>query len=68
MIVGIGFLAMLTGIIATYFLGKNNMSFKNETIEGIKARLDNLDELNIDDINDICNVLISLKKIKCYFI
>lgn len=62
MIVGIGFLAMLTGTIATYFLDKNNMSFKNETIEGIKTRLDNLDELNIDDINDIYNVLISLKK------
>lgn len=63
MIVGIGFLGMLTATIATFFLNRNySTSFKNQTIEDIKTRLDNFDELNIEDINDIYNVLIALKK------
>ena len=63
MLVGIGFLGMLTGTIATFFLNKNySTSFKSKTIEDIKTRLDNFDELNIEDINNIHNVLIALKK------
>lgn len=63
MIVGIGFLGMLTGTIATFFLSKNGSTpFKNQTIEDIKTRLDNFDELNIEDIENIHNVLIALKK------
>ena len=64
MLVGIGFLAMLTGTIATYFLDKSNKNFKNETIEIIKLKLDNLDELSAKDIDDIYNILIALKKEK----
>jgi voltage-gated potassium channel len=42
MTVGIGFLGMLTGTIATFFLNKNdNTTFKNQTFEYIKTRLDN---------------------------
>ena len=63
MLVGIGFLGMLTGTIATFFLKKNySTSFKSQTIEDIKERLDNFDELNIEDINNIHNVLIALRK------
>ncbi|PRR84069.1 potassium channel family protein [Clostridium vincentii] len=63
MIVGIGFLGMLTATIATFFLNRNNSTnFKNQTIEDIKTRLDNFDELNIEDIDDIYNVLRALKK------
>ncbi|MBZ9689802.1 hypothetical protein G9F72_026375 [Clostridium estertheticum] len=63
MLSGIGFLGMLTATIATFFLkGNNSRSYKNQTIEDIKARLDNFDELNIEDINNIHNVLIALKK------
>jgi voltage-gated potassium channel len=63
MLVGIGFLSMLTGTIATFFLSKNSStSYKTQTIEDIKTRLDNFDELNIEDINDIYNVLLALKK------
>ena len=64
MLVGIGFLGMLTGTIATFFLSKNDSSttFKKQTIEEIKIRLDNFDELNIEDINNIYNVLIALKR------
>lgn len=63
MIVGIGFLGMLTGTIATFFLNKNySKNFKNQTIEDIKTRLDNFEELDVEDINNIYNVLIALKK------
>ncbi|WP_253200725.1 potassium channel family protein [Clostridium sp. CF012] len=63
MLTGIGFLGMLTATIATFFLkGNDSTSYKNQTIEDIKARLDNFDELNIEDINNIHNVLIALKK------
>ena len=63
MLVGIGFLGMLTGTIATFFLNKNhNTKFKSQTIEDIKTRLDNFEELNIDDINNIYNAIIALKK------
>ena len=63
MLVGIGFLGMLTGTIATFFLSKkDSTTFKNQTIEDIKTRLDNFDELNMEDINNIYNVLIALKK------
>ena len=63
MLVGIGFLGILTATIATFFLKKNySTSFKSQTIEDIKTRLDNFDELNIEDINNIYNVLVALKK------
>lgn len=63
MLVGIGFLSMLTGTIATFFLSKSNStSYKSEAIENIKTKLDNFDNISIDDINDICDVLKALKK------
>ena len=63
MITGIGFVGMLTGTIATFFLGKREIrSFRDETIDNIRKRLDNFDELSNDDVNDICNVLKKLKE------
>ncbi len=63
MLVGIGFLSMLTGTIATFFLNKNNnTSYKNQIIEDIKSKLDNFDKLNIEDIDSIHNVLKALKQ------
>ena len=62
MLVGIGFLGMLTGTISTFFLRKNtNTSYKNQTIEDIKTKLDNFDDLSSQDINDIYKVLKALK-------
>lgn len=62
MIVGIGFIGMLTGTIATYFIKRKeeNKKFKNEIIENIKAKLDNFKYLDKEEINDICKVLQSL--------
>lgn len=64
MIVGIGFIGMLTGTIATFFI-KNidkKCSYKEKVIEDIKNQLDNIDELTYEDIKDINNVLEALIK------
>lgn len=62
MLIGIGFLSMLTSTIATFFLKKSSKaSYKNEVIESIKSNLDNFDDLSKEDIENICNVLKSLK-------
>ncbi|WP_026881094.1 potassium channel family protein [Clostridium akagii] len=62
MLVGIGFLGMLTGTISVFFLRKNtNTSYKNQTIEDIKTKLDNFDDLSSEDIYDIYKVLKALK-------
>ena len=63
MLTGIGFLGMLTATIATFFLKRDDsISYKSQTIIDIKMRLDNFDELNIEDLNKIHNVLVALKK------
>ncbi|KZL92516.1 ion transporter [Clostridium magnum] len=62
MLVGIGFISMLTGTISTFFLTKNtNPTYRNETINNIKNKLDNSDKLNSEDIDDIYRVLKALK-------
>ena len=64
MLVGIGFIGMLTGTIATYFLGSIDKpkDYKQEVINNIKNKLDNFDTLSDEDIKDMFNVLKSLKK------
>lgn len=62
MLVGIGFLSMLTGTISTFFLNKKtSTSYKSEIIDNIKSKLDNFDELSTEDVNNICKILKSLK-------
>jgi voltage-gated potassium channel len=63
MLIGIGFVGMLTGTIATYFLNgkKKEQSYKNEVIEAIQKRLDNFDSLSKEDLEDMYKVLLSLK-------
>ncbi|MDD7793726.1 potassium channel family protein [Clostridium sp. 'White wine YQ'] len=62
MLVGIGFLSMLTGTIATFFLKKNSTSYKDETIQNICAKLENFDELTEEDIENIHKTLLALKR------
>lgn len=63
MIVGIGFIGMLTGTIATFFINRKTVAnYKSEVIEGIKDRLSDFENLTIDDLNDIHRVLKSLKE------
>ncbi|MCB2297824.1 ion transporter [Clostridium tagluense] len=63
MLVGIGFIGMLTGTISTFFIGKKveATTFKDETIEMIKYKLDDFNNLTYDEVEDICTVLRSFK-------
>lgn len=63
MLVGIGFVGVLTGTIAVYFMNKNNKykTYKEEIIEEIQVKLRDFQALSKEDIDDICNVLMSLK-------
>jgi len=62
MLVGIGFLSMLTSTISTFFLKKHNTSYKDEAINMIHSQLDNFDELTAEDIKHIYKTLLALKK------
>ncbi|MDP4146101.1 MAG: potassium channel family protein [Bacillota bacterium] len=62
MLIGIGFVSMLTGTIATFFLNKKCTSYKDHVVEDIKNKLDDFEELSIEDINDMYKILVALKK------
>ncbi len=64
MLVGIGFLGMLTGTITTFFLKKEEepSTIKNDVLLKIQERLNNFNELSKEDIDDIYEILKSLKK------
>ena len=63
MIIRLGFVDMLSGTIATYFLSQKKIknSYRNSVLEDIKDKLDNFDDLSSDELDDICLVLKSLK-------
>ncbi|AYE33338.1 potassium channel family protein [Clostridium septicum] len=65
MIFGIGFIGITTSTIAAYIINggrkKRNMDFKQQTIENIKYKLDNLDKLSDSELEDIYKTLKSLK-------
>lgn len=64
MLVGIGFLGILTGTISTFFIKQEKQelpSLKNETVEMIQSRLNHYEDLTNDDLDFICNLIQSLK-------
>lgn len=63
MVIGIGFLSMLTGTIATFFLNKDSATktYKEMTLSDIKTKLDRFDDLSEEDIKDMYKVLHALK-------
>jgi len=63
MLVGIGFVGMLTGTIATYFLTdkKKEKSYKSDVIETIQEKLNNFESLSKEDLENMHKVLLSLK-------
>lgn len=64
MLVGIGFLGILTGTISTFFIKQEkekNISLKNETVSMIQSKLNNYENLSNDDLDFICNLIQSLK-------
>lgn len=64
MLVGIGFIGMLTGTISTYFIKRKekNTSIKNETVEIIKSKLDDYANLTNEDIEYLCKLVQTLNK------
>lgn len=64
MLVGIGFLGILTGTISTFFIKQEKgetISLKNETVNMIQSKLNNYENLSNDDLDFICNLIQSLK-------
>jgi len=63
MLVGIGFVGMLTGTIATYFLNgkKKVQSYKHEVIETIQEKLNDFESISKEDLEDMHKILLSLK-------
>lgn len=63
MLVGIGFIGMLTGTIATFFLSKEEKhnTYKDNIINDAKTKLDNFEDLTREDLRDMYMVLDSLK-------
>jgi voltage-gated potassium channel len=71
MIVGIGFLGMVTGSIATYFVSrlsktepKTAKSVADEQIEYIKGKLDNIAELNQEEIQFLNQTIVQIWEMK----
>lgn len=62
MLVGIGLIGSLTSAITTYFLNNKTKTVKGNVIEGIKNKIDDVDNLSDEDIDDICKVLKGLNK------
>lgn len=64
MLVGIGFIGMLTGTIATFFLGVKStekISYKQSVIEDVKVKLDDFDSLSKEELQHMFKVLKALK-------
>ncbi|GKX66018.1 potassium channel family protein [Inconstantimicrobium mannanitabidum] len=61
MLVGIGFVGMLTGTIATYFLTnkKKSKSYRDEVIETIQEKLNDFESLSKEDLEDMHKTLLS---------
>lgn len=63
MLIGIGFIGMLTGTISTYFIGRREAkrTIRCEIVDNIVRKLDNFDELDTDEVDEICRILKALK-------
>lgn len=64
MLVGIGLIGSLTSTITSFFLNihKQQENFSEETISGIKNKLDDIKQLSDEDIDCICAILKTLNK------
>lgn len=63
MLVGIGLIGTVTSTITSYFINsRQKKSVANETIELIKEKLDDFENLSQEDIDVICKILVDLKK------
>lgn len=64
MLTGIGFLSLLTGTIASFFVSeKKTLSLKNEVASMAIKRLENFEALSSDDLKDIFIILENIKNV-----
>lgn len=63
MLIGIGFIGMLTGTIATFFIKtkEKNITVRDKTVEMIKSKLDEYENLSNEDIDYLCKLIHTLK-------
>lgn len=63
MLVGVGLIGFLTSTITAFFFNTKNKAkdFKTIEIESIKEKIDDIDNLSDDDIDNICKVLKALR-------
>lgn len=62
MIVGIGMLGSLTSTITSYFIYNKPRTLKEDVLDNIKSKIDDIQNLSDEDIDDMCNVLKGLNK------
>lgn len=62
MIFGIGLIGSITSTITSYFLKLDNKNYKEETLNLIKNKIDNISNLTDEEIDSICKVLKTLNK------
>ncbi len=62
MIFGIGLIGSITSTITSYFLRHEMKSYKEETIDLIKKKIDDISNLSDEDIDAICKILKTLNK------
>ena len=63
MVIGIGFVGMVTGTIATYFVKKAEEVVKSDDeINKIKEQLDDFEDLSLKEVKEINNTLLELKQ------
>jgi len=62
MIVGIGFIGMLTSTITTFFVKnhKEKINLHQEVVDLLKQKLDNIDELEPQEIDELCETIKAL--------
>ncbi len=64
MLLGIGLIGTVTSTLTSYFLKIQDKSTKNQVIDIIKNKLEHLDELSDDEVEDICSTIKGLHRKK----
>lgn len=63
MLIGIGLIGMFTSTVTTFFMSRPRPGgVKDEALEAVKRHLDRFDELTEGDVEDICRLLLGMKK------
>ncbi len=64
MLLGIGLIGTVTSTLTSYFLKIQDKNVRNQVIDVIKDKLEHLDELSEEDVEDICCTIRALHKKK----